>query len=123
MSKASIKEKINRLKKNVINLKAEKNSYQSAYTQAQNLVIALKSTKNSLITTASSLENCYTKAGKIAKHEDISSIKDNIDNLLNQLNTIVLVNINTNINSLSRTIDRKNEEISRLWDEYYVSED
>lgn len=123
MSKASIKEKINRLKREVVNLKTEKNSYQLAFKHTQSLATALKNTRNSLVSTASSLEDCYTKSGKIVKHEDIKDAEDSIDNILNRLNTIILVNINERINNISRSIDRKNEQISKLWNDYYASED
>lgn len=123
MSKDSIKERIKRLKKQVVDLKIEKSSYQFAYTHTQNLVTALKNTRNSLVSTASSLEDCFTKAGKIAKHEDIKDAEENIDNILNKLNTIILVNINERISNISRSIDRKNEQINKLWDDYHASED
>lgn len=123
MSKTDIKSKINRLNNQINNLNEEQKNYKNAKESSNKLVNNLKSVKDYLSKTENALKTCYTKNGKIAKETELSSCKEDIDNLLNMLNNTVLPNISQRISNLSRNIDRKKEEVKKLWEEYDACED
>ena len=122
MTRSEISARINALTRDKSNRNSELRSYQSSLNCARNLVSKLNNGLSYLNTAKDNLNRYFTIDGKTADKGDVDSVKNEINNMVKQINTGLIPSINSQISRLQREIDSITREINSLNRQYALAE-
>ena len=122
MTRSEISARINALTRDKNNRNSELRSYQSSLNCARNLVSKLNNGLSYLNTAKDNLNRYFTIDGKTADKGDVDSVKNEINNMVKQINTGLIPSINSQISRLQREIDSITREINSLNRQYALAE-
>ena len=122
MTRSEISARINALTRDKSNRNSELRSYQSSLNCAKNLASKLNNGLSYLNTAKDNLNRYFTIDGKTADKGDVDSVKNEINNMVKQINTGLIPSINSQISRLQREIDSITREINSLNRQYALAE-
>lgn len=114
MGKAEIQEKINRLNREIRNLETSRSSYQNMNTKINDAITKLTSAKDYANKSYTELEKYYQSNTASKKVTELESEYTNINNIIKDLKSEILVVSNNKISSINSSISSKQSEIRRL---------
>lgn len=114
MGKAEIQEKINRLNREIRNLETSRKSYQNMNTKINDAITKLTSAKDYAKKSYTSLEKYYQSNTSSKKVTELESEYTNINNIIKDLNSEILVASTNKISSINSSINSKQNQIRRL---------
>lgn len=114
MGKAEIQEKINRLNREIRNLETSRSSYQNMNTKINDAISKLTSAKDYANKSYTALEKYYQSNTSSKKVTELESEYTNINNIIKDLKSEILVASNNKISSINSSISSKQSQIRRL---------
>lgn len=114
MGKAEIQEKINRLNREIRNLETSRSSYQNMNTKINDAITKLTSAKDYANKSYTELEKYYQSNTASKKVTELESEYTNINNIIKDLKSEILVASNNKISSINSSISSKQSQIRRL---------
>lgn len=114
MEKAEIQKKINRLNTEISNLEVSRNLYQNMNTKINDAITQLTSAKDYANKSYSELEKYYQSNTSSKKVTELESEYTNINNIIKELKSEILVASNNKISSINSSISSKQSQIKEL---------
>lgn len=122
VEKAEIQEKINKINREIRNLRTSKSSYQDMNTKINEAIIKLTNAKEYVNKSYTSLEKYYQSNVSSKNVTKLKSESTNINNIIKNLKSEILVASNNKINSINSSIKDKKSQIRRLTEQLNVTD-
>lgn len=114
MEKAEIQEKINRLNREIRNLERSRSSYKNMNTKINDAITKLTTAKDYANKSYTALEKYYQSNTSSKKVTELENEYTNINNIIKDLKSEILVASNNKISSINSSISSKQSQIRRL---------
>lgn len=114
MGRAEIQERINRLNREIRNLETSKKAYQNMNTKIKDAISKLTTAKGYANKSYTSLEKYYQSNTSSEKVSEIENEYKNINNIIKELESVILVASNNKINTINSNIANKQKQIMSL---------
>lgn len=114
MGKAEIQEKINRLEREIRELKTDKDLYHNMNNKIKDAVTKLTNAKDSANKSYTMLEQCYQSEVASKKVTELENEYTNINNIIKELTYDILTASNNKLNSINSSINNKENQIIAL---------
>ena len=122
VEKAEIQEKINKINREIRNLRTSKSSYQDMNTKIHEAITKLTNAKEYVNKSYTSLEKYYQSNVSSKNFTKLKSESTNINNIIKNLKSEILVASNNKINSINSSIKDKKSQIRRLTEQLNVTD-
>ena len=122
VEKAEIQEKINKINREIRNLRTSKSSYQDMNTKIHEAITKLTNAKEYVNKSYTSLEKYYQSNVSSKNVTKLKSESTNINNIIKNLKSEILVASNNKINSINSSIKDKKSQIRRLTEQLNVTD-
>ena len=114
MGKAEIQEKINRLEREIRELKTDKDLYHNMNNKIKDAVTKLTNAKDSANKSYTMLKQCYQSDTASKKVTELENEYTNINNIKKELTYDILTASNNKLNSINSSINNKENQINAL---------